>query len=149
EYTGDDNSIIKKIEAGNVSFPLRSQLISGVQSLFGIKTQLQFGRLTVTSVFSTQRSKKQNIMVQGGAQTHPFTKQADQYEANQHFLLAQYFRAHYNEAMSNLPVIRSQIHIIRMQVWVTNKQGATTNARDIVGLMDLGESDPYNSTLHS
>ncbi len=149
EYTGDDNSIIKKIEAGNVSFPLRSQLISGVQSLFGIKTQLQFGRLTVTSVFSTQRSKKQNIVVQGGAQTHPFTKQADQYEGNQHFLLAQYFRAHYNEAMSTLPVIKSQIHIIRMQVWVTNKQGATTNARDIVGLMDLGESDPYNSDLHS
>ena len=149
EYTGDRNSIIQKIEAGNVSFPLRSQLISGVQSLFGIKTRLKFGRLTVTSVFSTQRSQKENIIVQGGAQTNPIDIQADQYEANQHFFLGQYFRDHYNEAMSSLPVIRSQVHILRLQVWVTNKQGATTNARDVVGLMDLGESQPYNDNIHS
>ncbi len=149
EYTGDPNSIIQKIEAGNVSFPLRSQLISGVQSLFGIKTRLKFGRLTVTSVFSTQRSKKQNIVIQGGAQTNPIDIQADQYEANQHFFLGQYFRAHYNEAMSTLPIIKSQVHILRLQVWVTNKQGATINARDVVALMDLGESDPYNDNLHS
>ena len=31
-----------------------------------------------------------------------------------------------------------------MEVWVTNKNGATTDAREIVGLMDLGESNPYH-----
>src|SRR5699024_6346435 len=149
EYTGDPNNIIQKIEAGNVSFPLRSQLISGVQSLFGIKTQLKFGRLTVTNVFSTQRSKKQNIVLQGGAQTHPFDVQADEYEANQHFFLGQYFRSNYNEAMSTLPHINSQVHITRLQVWITNKRGSTTNTRDIVGLMDLGETQPYNDDIHS
>ena len=149
EYTGSDNDIIKKIEAGNVSFPLRSQLITGVQSLFGIKTQLQFGRLTMTNVFSIQKSQKQNLMVQGGAQTNQFSIQADQYEENEHFLLAQYFHDHFDEAMSTLPIIRSQIHITRMEVWVTNKSGATTNTRNIVGLMDLGESKPYNTSIHS
>lgn len=149
EYTGSDNDIIKKIEAGNVSFPLRSQLITGVQSLFGIKTQLQFGRLTMTNVFSIQKSQKQNLMVQGGAQTNQFSIQADQYEDNQHFLLAQYFHDHFNEAMSTLPIIRSQIHLTRLEVWVTNKSGATTNTRNIVGLMDLGESTPYSPQVHS
>lgn len=148
EYTGDDDEIIKKIEAGNVSFPLRSQLITGIQSLFGVKTQLQFGRLSVTTVFSNQRSQKQSLQVQGGSQTSQFDITADQYEDNRHFLLAQYFHDHYNQAMANLPVVQSQINITRMEVWVTNKTGATTNARDVVGLMDLGERVPYNANLH-
>lgn len=149
EYTGDNDEIIKKIEAGNVSFPLRTQLITGVQSLFGIKTQLEFGRLTVTSVLSNQRSQKQSLMIQGGSQTQTFAIQADQYEENRHFLLAQYFYDHYNETMARLPIVNSQVHIIRIEVWVTNKTGTTTNARDIVGLMDLGENNPYNANVHS
>ncbi len=147
EYTGYDDEIIKKIEAGNVSFPLRSQLISGVQSLFGIKTQLQFGRLTVTSVLSNQKSQKQNVMLKGGTQTQDFTIRADQYEDNRHFLLAQFFRDTFNYNMSNLPVTKSLAYVNRIEVWVTNKTGATTQTRDVVGLMDLAEYRPYNPTL--
>ncbi len=149
EYTGSDNDIIQKIEAGNVSFPLRSQLITGVQSLFGIKTQLKFGRLIMTNVVSIQQSQKQNLLVQGGAQTNQFAIQADQYEENQHFLLGQYFYNHFDETMSDLPIVKSQIHITRMEVWVTNKTGATINTRNIVALMDLGENHPYNPAIHS
>ncbi|PUZ29862.1 cell surface protein SprA [Chitinophaga parva] len=149
EYTGYDDEIIKKIEAGNVSFPLRSSLIAGVQSLFGVKTQLQFGRLTVTSVLSNQKSQKQNLLVNGGAQQQDFTITADQYEDNRHFLMAQFFRDTFNYAMSNLPLIRSQANITRLEVWVTNKTGATTNARDIVALADLAEYKPYNNNVHA
>ena len=46
--------------------------------------------------------------------------------------------------MSNLPVIKSQIQILRMEVWVTNRNGTATQARQVVGLMDLGEPHPYN-----
>lgn len=148
EYTGYDDEIIKKIEAGNVSFPLRSQLISGIQSLFGVKTQLQFGKLTVTSVLSNQKSQKQTMTLKGGTQTTDFAIKADEYEDNRHFLLAQYFRDTFNYAMSNLPVIRSQVNINRLEVWVTNKNGNTVNTRDIVGLMDLAEYDPFNSGIN-
>lgn len=147
EYTGYDDEIIKKIEAGNVSFPLRSSLISGVQSLFGIKTQLQFGRLTVTSVLSNQKSQKQNLLIKGGTQVQDFTLKADEYEDNRHFLLGQFFRDTFNNAVANLPIIQSLAYVNRIEVWVTNKTGATTNARDIVGLMDLGEYNPYNQTF--
>jgi cell surface protein SprA len=146
EYTGYSDEIIKKIEAGNVSFPLRSSLISGIQSLFGVKTQLQFGRLTVTSVLSNQKSQKQNLMLKGGTQVQDYNLRADEYEDNRHFLLAQFFRDTFNYAMSNLPVIRSLTNITRLEVWVTNKTGATTQTRDIVGLMDLAEQNPYNKT---
>src|SRR4030095_16715985 len=109
DYTGYQDEIIKKIEAGNVSLPLKGSLISGNQSLFGLKTQLQFGRLTVTTVISQQQSEVQNITVQGGAQTQTFRILADQYDENRNFLLAQYFRENYNAALSTIPIINSQI----------------------------------------
>ncbi len=145
DYTGKDDEIIKKIEAGNVSFSTKGSLISGVQSLFGIKTQLQFGKLFVTGVLSNQRSQRQTIAAQGGSSNAYFEFRADDYEENRHFLLAQYFRKNYKKAMSKLPIVSSKVQILRMEVWVTNRNGSTTQTRDVVGLMDLGESQPYNS----
>lgn len=147
EYTGKEDEIIKKIEAGNVSFPLNSSLIQGVQSLFGLKTRLQFGKLWVTSVLSQQRSKRQSLTIQGGSQTQTFAIKADEYEENRHFLLSHYFRGNYNRALSTYPVINSQVTINKIEVWITNSTGATEGLRNIVGLMDMGESNPYNQSL--
>ena len=147
EYTGKEDEIIKKIEAGNVSFPLNSSLISGVQSLFGIKTQLQFGKLWVTTALSQQKSKRQSLNLQGGSQTQTFAIKADDYEENRHFLLAQYFYNNYNEVLKNFPVLNSLVTINKLEVWVTNRTGAVEGVRDIVGFMDLGEKDPYRKTL--
>lgn len=144
EYTGKEDEIIKKIEAGNVSFPLRSNLISGVQSLFGLKTQLQFGRLWVTGVVSQQRSKRNSLTIQGGSQTQQFAIKADDYEENRHFLLAQYFANNYNRALENYPIINSQVTINKIEVWITNTTGATDGVRTIFGFMDLGEVSPHN-----
>lgn len=147
EYIGKENEIIKKIEAGNVSFPLNSSLINGVQSLFGLKTQLQFGKLWVTAVVSQQRSKRQSLTIQGGSQTQQFAVKADDYEENRHFLLAQYFRNNYNKALSTYPIISSLVTINKIEVWVANRNGATEGVRNVVGFMDLGESDPYQQSL--
>lgn len=147
EYVGKEDEIIKKIEAGNISFPLNSSLISGVQSLFGLKTQLQFGKLWVTSVISQQRSKRQSLTIQGGAQTQQFAIKADDYEENRHFLLAQYFRDNYNNALSTFPVISSLVTINKIEVWVTNRTGATDGVRNIIGFMDLGENTPYREIM--
>lgn len=147
EYTGKEDEIIKKIEAGNVSFPLKSSLISGVQSLFGLKTQLQFGKLWVTSVLSQQKSKRQSLTIQGGAQTQQFAIKADEYEENRHFLFAQYFYNNYNNALKTYPVINSQVTINKIEVWVTNTTGATDGVRDVLAFMDLGEASPYNNNV--
>ena len=78
-YEGKDDEIIRKIEAGNVSLPLTGSLINGSYSLFGIKTELQFGKLTVTNIFSQQKGKSQVVEVQGGAQVTNYEVYADQY----------------------------------------------------------------------
>src|SRR5664279_2785669 len=149
EYTVGADDIVKKIEVGNTSFTTRSTFMSSEQSLFGIKAQLQFGKLFVTGIIASQRSQSQSTTLQGGASLTTYQFKADDYDENRHFLLAQYFRNNYNKAMSNLPVITSQAQILRMEVWVTNRNGTSTQARQIVGLMDLGEPHPYNSNIIS
>jgi cell surface protein SprA len=149
DYKGMDDEIIKSIEAGNISFQSRGTLIPSAQNLFGIKTQLQFGKLFVTAALANQRSTRQTLSLQGGAATQSFQKRLDDYEENRHFLMGNYFRANFNKTMRNLPVVNSQVQVQRVEVWVTNRTGATTEARDIVGLMDLGESRPYNPSVQS
>ncbi|MCH8330721.1 MAG: cell surface protein SprA [Bacteroidetes bacterium] len=115
EYSGTEDEIIKKIEAGNVSLPLSTSLIQGSQSLFGIKTQLQFGRLTVTSLISQQKAKAEELTIENGAQTQTFEVSADQYDANRHYFLSHFFRNRYNQALSTLPIIQSPFFINQMQ----------------------------------
>ncbi|MEA3460507.1 MAG: cell surface protein SprA [Bacteroidota bacterium] len=142
EYTGEEDEIIKKIEAGNVNFSLPGSLINGSQSLFGLKTELQFGKLTVTSVFSQQRGESSVINVQGGAQLNEYSVTVDDYDANKHFFLSEYFRETYNRALSNLPVITSDVAITRIEVWVTNKTTNFEQSRNIVAVNDLAEPYP-------
>ncbi|MFA5327152.1 MAG: cell surface protein SprA [Prolixibacteraceae bacterium] len=145
-YTGDDDQIVKKIEAGNVSLPLNGSLITGGSNLFGVKTELQFGKLNLTTIFSQNKGETQVIDSEGGAQKKTFEIAASEYDANRHFFLAQYFRDHYNEALANLPIVRSGITINKIEVWVTNKSSNFKESRNILAFMDLGEHDPniYN-----
>ncbi|MCD6347005.1 MAG: cell surface protein SprA, partial [Bacteroidales bacterium] len=138
-YTGKDDEILKKIEAGNVTLPLTGSLITGSQSLFGIKTELQFGRLTVTNVFSQQEGQSQTIEVEGGGVTNDFEIHADEYQANRHFFLSQYFRDVYDQALRSLPVIQSGITITKVEVWVTNKTNQFEQSRNLVAFLDLAE----------
>ncbi|HEX8334946.1 MAG TPA: cell surface protein SprA [Segetibacter sp.] len=143
-YEGMDDEVIKLIEAGNTTWQSKGTLIPSAQSLFGIKTQLQFGKLFLTGVLANQKAQRQSLALQGGATTQRFEKRLDDYEENRHFLLGQYFRQNYNTAMRNLPVVNSQVQIQRMEVWITNRTGATTETRDVVGFADLGEGAPHN-----
>jgi cell surface protein SprA len=143
DYTGKDDEILKRFEAGNVAFPAKGTLIPGAQQLFGLKTQLQFGKLFITGVLANQKSQRQNVNLQGGTAATPFEIKADEYEENRHFLISQYFKENYNKVMSNLPAITAPVQVLRMEVWVTNRNGTTTDTRDIVGLADLGETNPY------
>lgn len=146
EYAGKEDEIIKKIEAGNVALPLTGSLITGSQSLFGLKTELQFGKLTVTSIFSQQEGETSVIDVQGGAQLSEFEIRVDDYDANRHFFLSQYFKDNYDRALQNLPVINTGINITKIEVWVTNKTSNFEYSRNVVAFMDLaeGESNIYS-----
>lgn len=140
---GGEDSIIKKLEIGNVSMPLNSSLITGAQSLFGVKAQLQFGKTTVTGVFSEQKSESNTVVAEGGGTLEEFELFIRDYDENRHFFLAQYFRDTYDKALQTYPYINNKgLQITRIEVWVTNRSNNTENVRNIVALQDIGESDP-------
>ena len=144
EYAPTEDDIIQKIEVGNVSMPLTNSLIRGAQSLFGVKAQLQFGKTTITGVFSEQKSQTKSVTAQGGGTIQDFELFALDYDNDRHFFLSQYFRNKYDQTLRNYPFIDSRVQITRIEVWVTNKQNrvSTTNnnLRNIIALQDLGES---------
>ena len=137
QFSEDD--IIKKIEAGNVSLPLKSSLIKGSQNLFGVKMETQFGRLKLSGLASQQRSRSQSLQIQGGALVQESQVYIQRYDENRHFLVSHYNRESFEEALSNLPQISTLFTITRMEVWVTNDRNETQNVRDIMAIADLGE----------
>ena len=143
-YEGKEDEIIKNIEAGNVSMTTGSSLIHGSAALFGIKTKLQFGKLTATALVSQQNSESQNVSTKGGSQTTDFEISADKYDQNRNFFLSHYFRDNYDRWCSTLPLVSTGIHINRIEVWVTNKRSNYNESRNILAFMDIGEGDDIN-----
>ncbi len=145
-YEGKEDDIVKSIEAGNVSLTTGSSLIRGSTALFGVKTKLQFGKLTATALLSQQNSESKTVNTKGGAQTTDFSVNADQYDQNRHFFLSQYFYSNYDRFASKLPFVSSGVNITRIEVWVTNKGGKYEQSRNLVGFADLGENHNLNNT---
>ena len=141
-FKGQEDDIIQSLEAGNVSMTLNNSLIRGSSALFGVKTDLKFGKLRVQALVSQQNSESQTVSSKGGAQTTNFEVPIDSYDENRHFFLSYYFRDNYEQAMTALPYIASGVTINRIEVWVTNKRGNYDEARNVVALTDLGEYDP-------
>ena len=147
KYDGKEDEIIKLVEAGNVSFPANSSLIRGASSLFGIRTDMQFGKLKLQTVISQKKSSSKSVSSKGGVQLTPFEKNVADYEENKHFFLSRYFRNRYDGWMQKLPNLTTGITINRVEIWVTNKTGSTDNTRNIVALTDLGETEKLSNSM--
>ncbi|MDB3869184.1 cell surface protein SprA, partial [Bacteroidia bacterium] len=140
-WGGGEDDIIKNIELGNVSLPLNGSLIQGGRNLFGIKTQLQFGKLKVAVIATQDKGETKETEVTGGAQVTSYDIQAHNYDVNRHYFLSHYFADNYDNALSRIPIITSSIQINYVEVWVTNRNNAVGNSRNIMGFMDLGENE--------
>lgn len=147
EYNGFEEDIIKSIEIGNVSLPIQNRLIQGAQNLFGVKTQMQFGKLNVTAVASTQRGRRDNLTVDANGQGRSFDIQASKYDENRHFFLAHFFRDNYEKWLRGLPQVLSGVNVTRIEVYIMNRAANTETLRNFAAFMDLGEgSTIYNPT---
>ena len=149
EYSGKEDEIIKKIEAGDVTLPLNGTLINGSYSLFGLKAELQFGKLTMTTVFSQQKGESSVVEVKGGSQITDYEITVDKYEANRHFFVAQQFKDSFDGSLANLPIVSTGLNIEKIEVWITNETSRFEDVsnRNIVAFLDLAENQEniYNS----
>lgn len=152
EYTGYKEDLLQKLEIGNVSLPLNNTLIQGAQNLFGVKAQMQFGKLNVTTVASTFRGEVSTVSVDGDddGQGRSFEIIASNYDENRHFFLGHFFRTHFRSWIANPPNIISGVNITRVEVYVINATSDTETTRNVVSLMDLGEGSViYNGAVNS
>ena len=148
EYEPTEDDIIQKIEVGNVSMPLNSSLVSGAQSLFGVKTELKFGKTRIKAIFSEQKSESRSVVSEGGGTVQEFEFRALDYDENRHFFLSHFFRNKYDESLLNYPYINSNVQITRAEVWVTNKNNQLQDVRNILAFQDLGESENISSLVN-
>ena len=141
KHEGNEDQILQEISAGNVSMQLGNSLIQGRQNLMGIQTKLRFGPVYVSGLASIERGQVETITVAGGGAVEtPYEKEVVEYDMNRHYFLTHYFRSLYNDALRDLPIVRSNLRINRVEVW-REQQGTTRNNRNIVGFVDLGEND--------
>ena len=148
EFEPTEDDIIQKIEIGNVSMPLSSSLISGAQSLFGVKTELKFGKTSIKAIFSEQKSESRSVVSEGGGTVQEFEFRALDYDENRHFFLSHFFRNKYDQSLENYPYINSNVQITRAEVWVTNRTNQLNDVRNILAFQDLGESDNVSSVVN-
>lgn len=139
EFDGFEEDIIQSIEIGNVSMPVQNRLIQGAQNLFGVKTQMQFGKLNVTAVASTQRGRRDNLVIDANGQGRTFDIQGSDYDENRHFFLSHFFRDNYEHWLRGLPQVLSGMNITRIEVYVMNRAANTETLRNFAAFMDLGE----------
>ncbi|PEN06191.1 cell surface protein SprA [Longimonas halophila] len=143
-YTGYEDEILQRVEAGNVFLDTPSSLIRGGQSLFGIKSALQFGNLSLTAVASQQEGQGNTLSIEGGAESTEFDLKATDYDNGKHFFLSYYFRNRWNDALENPNAVTTFDgfdRITDVEVWrlETAPDPDAQNVRRSVAMVDIGE----------
>lgn len=120
-FTGNDDDIIKRVELGNIQFPVPSTLIGGAQALFGVRADFQFGPLFLKTVASQRRGERKFAQVRGGgALKQQFQIHAYDYARNNFFLDTVYKRIYTEYYKNSTPVTPSdavQYQIKEIEVW--------------------------------
>lgn len=152
KYTGYDDEIVKSVEAGNVSMSTNSSFIGSSQALFGIKSQMQFGPMTLTALASQQKAQGKTLTVSGGSQAQTFTLHAYEFAQNHFFLDTVYihgtapntgYENHYTQP--GQPFDRN-LYVTEYEVWIQipTQQPGNTDLRDGVAVMDLPPITNYS-----
>ncbi len=95
-YTGKEDEIIQKVEAGNTSLSLpATQFVTftgNSQGLFGVKAISKFGPIDVTSIAAVEQTKKAKQNYKGAGQSQTQIIKDYEYVKNQYFFIHEWFR---------------------------------------------------------
>ncbi len=148
-YKGDEDEILQRIEAGNISLALPgTQFATGAggnsQGLFGLKAISKLGPLDITTIASIQRSQK---FIKSNTLTEALVLQDRYYVRNRYFFLDLDFRAEYFPLNSNgiHTFIRNRV-VKQLEVY----QASSRTSREQLANTYSGTAyiDPRNPTAH-
>jgi len=151
-YTGYEDEIIQKIEAGNISMQLQGATLATFsgqnKGLFGLKTDLKVGALTLTGIASLEKGQKNRLTITGGAQQNAQTIDVATPQAGRYFFLDRIFREQYKIYNANLEhtssSIRRQVAPNGIYLYKSFQLGSVTLPPDIIKAYAI-----YDSTENS
>jgi len=95
-YTGKEDEIIQKVEAGNISLSLPgTNFVKGqanATGLYGIKALMKFGPLDVTAIASVEEGQNKKVKWGGGSESEPVIIQDYEYIRRKYFFISDLYR---------------------------------------------------------
>ncbi len=137
-YDGDEDEIVQKIEAGNISLSLPSTkyVIFGGSNkgLFGLKSQLQVGNLYMTAIASLEKGQQQELSLSGSAQESKTTVKDYDFIKYRYFFADRYYHDHFEDGLKDDPTTFSYqagTEILKLEVWESVNQSDNQARRGI------------------
>ncbi len=110
-YTGYEDEIIQKIEAGNISLNLPGTQLATFsgqnKGLFGLKAEAKLGPFSLTTIASLEKGEKNKLTVTGGAQQTTVDIPVNSPSVGRYFFLGEVYREQYKiygPSMEHTPV---------------------------------------------
>lgn len=95
-YTGKEDEILQKVEAGNTSLSLpATQFVTFTgnnQGLFGVKAISKLGPIDITTIAAVEQTKKAKQKYKGAGQSQTQKIKDYEYVKNQYFFINEWFR---------------------------------------------------------
>lgn len=141
-FDGEDDDIIKKVEAGNVQFVTPATLIGSSQALFGVAADFQFGPVFLKTIASQKRGNRKTVRVRGGATRQRIVLHAYDYAENHFFLDTAYkkvYQAYFRYSTPVIPPEAASLRIKDIEVWesTVDVKEAAIQATEAVAYADL------------
>jgi len=153
-YDGDEDEIIQKIEAGNVSLNLPStnyvSMSARHQGLFGLKTQMKLGNLSFIGIASLQRGEKQKLSITGAAEENTYRIKDIDYVRDRFFFVDSIYYELFENFDDRMRWVQvsEDLKIVQLDVWRSarptdyDRQGyAVVNPEDYPDIQNLELQD--------
>jgi len=145
-YTGFDDEIIQSIEAGNIALTLpgtRFVTFSGKSSgLFGIKSNMQLGNLTLTTVASQEKGENKKLTLSGGSTEDSRRINDYDYRRFAYFFVDEHFREDFKNYSERWQHIASDRTIQDIEVYKSDANYETRYPQSIRGWAVLNPASP-------
>jgi len=152
-YDGEEDEIVEKIEAGNISLSLPSTkyVIFGGQNkgLFGLKAQMRMGNLHLTTIASIEKGEQQELKISGNSSaSQSVIKDIDFIKDRYYFLdnsYREYWEDGYSDDLQTFQYLSGTL-ITQLEVWVT-ENSTVPGVREGVALFDDADVDTVKGSF--
>jgi hypothetical protein len=153
-YDGDEDEIVQKIEAGNISLSLPSTkyvIFGGSnQGLFGLKSEMKMGNLNFTAIASLEKGQQQELSISGSSSESKTTIKDTDFIKNRYFFIDTYFRDQFEPSTANdpqQPTVDPDREVVLLDIYesTTYSEGDARYGVAVLDPLDLNSNGNYSN----